>query len=145
MPLQCVSLFDRLIKRESDRPQLGIKDLHTSSAQILRRDLHSFPCLHTAAAPTWPSSQRDPSIHHIHIPALFFSCPALRGSLSCGVVVQYDGPDHWFFARGSLPPLASLSSLAGCKIDTCLGAGQGQTPFGKPVLQKAWRPAGPGC
>jgi len=35
-----------------------------------RRDLHSFPCLHTAAAPTGPSSQRDPSVHHIQTPAL---------------------------------------------------------------------------
>jgi hypothetical protein len=35
----------------------------------LRRDLHSFPCLHTAAAPTRPSSERDPSVHHIQTPA----------------------------------------------------------------------------
>jgi len=35
----------------------------------LRQDLHSFPCLHTAAAPTQPSSERDPSVHHIQTPA----------------------------------------------------------------------------
>ena len=32
-------------------------------------DLHSFPCVHTAVAPTWPSSERDPSVHHIQTPA----------------------------------------------------------------------------
>jgi len=35
----------------------------------LGRDLHSFRCLHTAAAPTRPSSERDPSLHHIQTPA----------------------------------------------------------------------------
>jgi len=35
----------------------------------LWEDLHSFPCLHTAAAPTRPSSECDPSFHHIWTPA----------------------------------------------------------------------------
>jgi hypothetical protein len=35
----------------------------------LERDLHSFPCLHTAASPPRPSPERDQSIHHILTPA----------------------------------------------------------------------------
>jgi len=34
----------------------------------LRLDLHSSLCLHTAADPTWPLSERDPSGHHIQTP-----------------------------------------------------------------------------
>jgi len=44
----------------------------TSKSQVarkLRRCLRSFPCLHPAAAPNPPSSERDPSVHHIHTPA----------------------------------------------------------------------------
>jgi hypothetical protein len=36
----------------------------------LQRDLRSLPCLHTAAAATRLSSERDPSVHHIQTPAL---------------------------------------------------------------------------
>jgi hypothetical protein len=35
----------------------------------LQRDLHSFPCLPTPVAPTRPSFERDPSVHHIQNPA----------------------------------------------------------------------------
>jgi hypothetical protein len=55
----------------------------------LRRDLHSFPCLHTAAAPTWSSSEHDPSVHHIQTPAptlasfsLAQRCAALLAAVS---------------------------------------------------------------
>jgi len=69
----------------------------------LRRDLHTFSGLHTAAAPTWPSSERDPSVHHIRTPVPIFAArtvaPALRGTLGCSGV-QSGGPDHWIFARG---------------------------------------------
>jgi len=41
--------------------------------RMLWRDLHSFPCLHTTAAPTRPSSERYPSVHHIQTPALIFT------------------------------------------------------------------------
>jgi len=34
MPLQCFPPLDRHLKRESDRPQLGVEDLHVSSAQL---------------------------------------------------------------------------------------------------------------
>jgi len=35
----------------------------------LRKAFQRSPCLHTAAAPTLPSSDRDPSVHHIQTPA----------------------------------------------------------------------------
>jgi hypothetical protein len=35
----------------------------------LRQDLLSFLCLHTTAAYIRPSSERDPSVHHIQTPA----------------------------------------------------------------------------
>jgi len=35
----------------------------------LQRDLHWFQWLNTAVAPTLPSSERDPSVHHIQTPA----------------------------------------------------------------------------
>ena len=43
----------------------------------LRRVLHSLPCLHTTAAPTRPSSERDQSVHHIQTPAPTFDSVAL--------------------------------------------------------------------
>jgi hypothetical protein len=35
----------------------------------LRCDIHTFPYLHTAAAPTWPLSEGDLSVHHKRTPA----------------------------------------------------------------------------
>jgi len=53
-------------------------------ARKQRQDIHLFPCLHTAAAPTRPSSERDPSVRHIETPAPILAsfslaqcCPAL--------------------------------------------------------------------
>jgi hypothetical protein len=45
---------------------LGGCGRHYSSLRACRMP---SPCLHTAAAPTLPSSDRDPSVHHIHTPA----------------------------------------------------------------------------
>jgi len=43
----------------------------------LRRDLHSFPGVHSTAAPTQPSAERDPSSHHIQIHALSLAFESL--------------------------------------------------------------------
>src|SRR5882757_9059746 len=69
MLLQCISLLHRHVKRESDRPQFGVQDLHTSSSQKAAARPPLISCLHTAAAPTQPSSVRDPSVNHIQTPA----------------------------------------------------------------------------
>jgi len=70
-PCLCnVSLFS--IVSSSASPMAHSSASKTSMRPVprkLRRDLHSFPCLHTAAAPTRPSSERDPSVHHIQTPA----------------------------------------------------------------------------
>jgi hypothetical protein len=65
----------------------------------LRRDLHSFPCLNTAVAPTQPSSERDPSLHRIQTPAPILSsfslaqrCAALlAAAVSSSMVVLTAG------------------------------------------------------
>jgi hypothetical protein len=52
----------------------------TSICQVpreLQRDLHSFPCLHTAAVPTRPLSERDPSVYHIQTPAPILASSSL--------------------------------------------------------------------
>ena len=49
----------------SSASMISIRPVH----RLLRRDLHSSLCLHTAMAPTRPSSERDPSVHHIQTPA----------------------------------------------------------------------------
>jgi len=56
----------------------------------LRCDLYSFPCLHTAAAPTRPSSERVPSVHHIQTrtPTLGTFCLAQRCAALLAVVVS---------------------------------------------------------
>jgi len=43
----------------------------------LRQDLHSFPCLHPAAAPTSPVSECNPSFYHILTPAPILACFSL--------------------------------------------------------------------
>jgi len=70
-PCLCnVSLFS--IATSSASPITHSSASKTSMRPVprkLRRDLDSFPCLHTAAAPTRPSSERDPSVHHIQTPS----------------------------------------------------------------------------
>ena len=64
--------------------------------RYLRRVLHSFACLHTAGAPTRPSSERDPSIHHIQTPAPTFAsfslaqrCTALLAVLLSSSIIVF--------------------------------------------------------
>ena len=70
-PCLC-SVFLFSIVTSSARPiaqRLASKTSICPVPRQLRRDLHSFPCLHTAVAPTRPSSEHDPSVHHIQTPA----------------------------------------------------------------------------
>jgi len=75
---------------------LGSKTTMRPVPRKLRRDFHSFGCLHTAAAPTRPWCECDPSVHHIQTPAptlasfsLAQRCAALLAAVvsSCMVVL----------------------------------------------------------
>jgi len=91
-------------EHESDHPQLSINDLHMSSAQIAAV---GFPFLYVFAhscssqlAIVWAESIGPP-----HPDTQFDSrfCPspsAVCGSCCYSFVIQYDGPDHWFFTWG---------------------------------------------
>jgi len=76
----------------------------------LWRGLHSFPCLHTAAAPTRPSSKRDPSVHHCQTPAPILAsfsfaqrcAPHLAAVVSSSMVVLTAGSSP---GAGLLMPL----------------------------------------
>ena len=50
---------------DSSASQTSTRPVHS----LLQRDLHSFPCLHRAPAPTRLSSEHDPAVHHIQTPA----------------------------------------------------------------------------
>jgi len=98
MRLQCVSRLNRHIKRKSNRPQLGVEDLHGPSAQ----KTVAGPPLISMCAHCWGSHLAIVSAGSIcpqHLDpcsdsGIFLSRPVLRCSRgSCGVV-QYGGPDY---------------------------------------------------
>ena len=71
-------------------------------ARWLRKALQPPLCMSTTAAPTLPSSDRDPSVHHIQTPAPTFaslSCPMYHLSFCRGVSAQYDRLDRQFFVQ----------------------------------------------
>ena len=92
----------------------------------LWRDLHTFPCLHTAATATRPSSERDPSVHHIPTPALIVdsfpiaqSCGALlAAAVSSSMVVLTAG--SWPGAGQYMPLVVTPCS---CSFLTTLHIG----------------------
>jgi len=83
---------------------------HSSESKIpihpvpskLRRDLKSFPCLDSAAAPTRPLSECDPSVHHIQTPAPILAALSLAkryaallaAAVSSRMVVLTAGSSH---------------------------------------------------
>jgi len=98
----------------------------------LRRDLHSFPCLHTAAAPTRPSSECDPSVHHIQTPAPILAsfslaqrCAALLAALVSSMVVLTTGSSP---GAGQLMP--SVVRPCSCSFLTTLHIGAPELGFG---------------
>jgi len=95
--------------------------------RMLLRDLHSFPCLHTAAAPTWPSSERDPSVHHIQTPvpilasfSLAQRCAALSAAaVSSSMVVLTAGSS---LRAGQFMPLVVRPCSCGFMTTLHIGA-----------------------
>jgi len=93
MPLQCVSLLNGHIERESDCPLLGIVDFHMTSAQ----GAFAGPALIAVWAPCWGSHSAIVRAQSICLPhrdrhsnaQFFLSCIALHGSCGCGVIVQF--------------------------------------------------------
>jgi len=98
----------------------------------LRRDLDSFPCLHTAAAPTRPLSERDPSVHHIQTPAPILAsfslaqhCAALLAAVvSSSVVVLTTG-----FSPGAGQFMPSVVRPCSCSVLTALHIGPPEEGF----------------
>jgi len=97
-----------------------------------RRDLHLFPFLHTAAAPTRPLSEHDPSVHHIQTPAptlasfsLAQRCAALLaavGSSSMVVLTASTAPGPGQFMPSVVRPCA-------CSFLTALHIGAPEEGF----------------
>lgn len=58
--------------------------------RMLCQDFHSFLCVHTAATPTQPSSECNPSVHHIQTPAQFLAAFSLakRSAVHLAAVVS---------------------------------------------------------
>jgi len=106
----------RLASKTSMRPVPG----------KLRQDLHLVLCLHTAAAPTQPSSERDSSVHHIQTPAPTFAsfslaqrCAALLAAVvSSSMVVLTAGSSP---GAGKLLPVVVLP--CSCSFLTALHIG----------------------
>jgi hypothetical protein len=57
-------------RRIAHRP--AVKTCICQVPRKLRRVFHSLPCLHTAAASTWASSELDPAVHHTKTPTPTF-------------------------------------------------------------------------
>jgi len=89
--LQSFCSFDRLHEQESNRQQLGIEYLQTSSGQITAGDpafsvmLPYCCCSHSAVIRVWPVCPPHPESRPDF--RFLLSCPALRGALGCDVIM----------------------------------------------------------
>jgi hypothetical protein len=89
--------------------------------RYLQQVLHSSTCLHTAAVPTRPSSERDTSVHYIQTPAPTFAsfslaqhCAALSAVLlSSSIIVVTSGSSP---GAGQLMP--SVVRPCSCSVST---------------------------
>jgi len=102
--LQCFPLLNRHLKNESDLLQCGIQDLHWRSAQIAaaRQPLVSVLayCYRCSLAVNWARSICPPHPDSRSYYGHFLSCQPLHSSRGGGGMVQYDGTDNLFLAKG---------------------------------------------
>jgi len=104
MHLQCLSLLDRHIRRESGHPQLSIEDLHTSSSRKAVAGPPLISVLVDYCDSHWAiiavRSIGPPHPVHCYDYGYFVSWSALCRSFGCSVVLQNPESDRWFFAQG---------------------------------------------
>ena len=125
-----ISLLKRLTKCNSNsQSSASNTSIHALHRQ-LRVAIQLALCLNTAAAPTLPSSARDPSVPHIHTPAptltSFFSRLPLRDFLGYPLVFYYHS--HGWLLLQSEPACTFHSSAASMlfvhhSVDGCAGGG----------------------
>jgi len=133
-PCMCnVSLFS--IATSSASPIAHSSASKTSMRPVprkLRRDLHSFPCLHTAAAPTRPSSERNPSVHHIQTPAPTLASVSLAQRCAA-LLVAVVSSSMVVLTTGSSPGAGQLMPLVvrpcSCSFLTALHIGAPEEGF----------------
>jgi hypothetical protein len=98
-----VSRFSLAVSSKSPIPyssssKTSMRPVH----RMLQQDFHSFLCLHTAAVPTRPLSERNPSVRHIQTPAPILACFSLAlccvahlaAVVSSSMVVLDTGSSH---------------------------------------------------